>query len=48
MNQEMTHNLFSNFQSTVFRAVKTFLQKNKGEETDKSITTSLSVMGHDY
>jgi hypothetical protein len=45
MNHEMTHNLFSNFQSTVFRAVKTFLQKNKGEETDKSITTSLRIPG---
>lgn len=45
MNQKMTHGLFSNFQSTVFRAVKTFLQKNKGEEADKSITTSLRIPG---
>jgi hypothetical protein len=45
MNQEMTHNLFSNFQSTVFRAVKSFLQRNKGEEADKSITTSLRIPG---
>lgn len=45
MKLEMTHNLFSNFQSTVFKAVKTFLQRNKREETDKSITTSLRIPG---
>jgi len=41
----MAHNLFSNFQSTVFRAVKAFLQKNKEGETDKSITTTLRIPG---
>lgn len=38
-------NLFSNFQSTIFRAVKAFLQKNKGAEADKSITTTLRIPG---
>jgi len=40
-----THNLFSNFQSTIFRAVKAFLQKNTGAEADKSITTTLRIPG---
>lgn len=44
MGQETTHNLFSNFQSTVYRAIKAFLNKNKeGEETDQLITTSLRI-----
>lgn len=45
MNKEMTYNLFSNFQSTIFRAVKDFLQKPQGGETDKSITTTLRIPG---
>lgn len=43
MNQEIAHNLFSNFQSTVYKAVKAFLQKNKREEIGKQITTSLRI-----
>ncbi len=39
----MTHNLFSNFQSTIFRAVKSFVQKNTEGKTDKSITTTLRI-----
>jgi hypothetical protein len=43
MNSETIHNLFSNFQSTVYNAVKAFLQKNKGLHADKQITTSLRI-----
>ena len=39
----MTHNLFSNFQSTTFKAVKAFLHKNREEESEKPITTSLRI-----
>lgn len=45
MNQEIAYNLFSNFNSTVFKAVKAFLQKNNSEGTDKSITTTLRIPG---
>lgn len=44
MNQDIAHNLFSNFQSTIFRAVRAFL-KHKAVETDKSITTTLRIPG---
>lgn len=39
----MTYSLFSNFQSTIFKAIETFLQKNIGPETDKLITTTLRI-----
>ncbi len=42
MNQGM-HSLFSNFQSTIFKAVQAFLQKNKKEEMDKLITSTLRI-----
>lgn len=43
MKQDIAHNLFSNFQSTIFKAVKTFLHKQRGEDADKPITTSLRI-----
>lgn len=43
MNQEQTYSLFSNFQSTVFKAIKTFLKTNKQEKTDKLIATTLRI-----
>ncbi|CAM4473794.1 MAG: hypothetical protein LEGION0403_FIIPPAGN_02411 [Legionella sp.] len=45
MNHEITNSLFSNFQSTIFRTVKTFLKRNPGSEIDKSITTTLRIPG---
>lgn len=42
MTLEQANNLFSNFQSTVFRAIKTFLQRCN-DEPEKQITTSLRI-----
>lgn len=43
MNNKVTYNLFSNFQSTVFRAVRAFLEKNKLADKNKSITSTLRI-----
>lgn len=45
MKQDVRHNLFSNFQSSVFRAVKAFLSTSQAIESEKLITTTLRIPG---